>query len=340
MYLDELSKRFRNFAEIECRDSSPLYEHLSLQLAEDIELLELSSHARPGQPVPNLLFGAVHLLLFEQQSHPLKDFYMSIVNHPKSPQDAFPYFRDFCEENTDEIISLLQSKLVQTNEVRRCAYLYPAFSFIYEKTKMPLALIEIGTSGGLQLLWDQYQYSYNENNERFGNLESQLLISSTIRGAHQPNIIETSPPVTSRTGFDLHINNKADHPWLKALIWPEHEERRALFDQAVKSLRDIDLELIEGDGVELFVQKVEEIPESQLVCIFHTHVANQIPEESKQELMRKIKELGLKRNVCHLYNNMWDRKLHLDFYLDGEEYQHTVGETEGHGKWFEWNIPS
>jgi len=39
-----------------------------------------------------------------------------------------------------------------------------------------------------------------------------------------------------------------------------------------------------------------------------------------------------------LYNNMWDRDLHIDYYINGNEYRETVGETEGHGRWFSWKI--
>jgi hypothetical protein len=35
---------------------------------------------------------------------------------------------------------------------------------------------------------------------------------------------------------------------------------------------------------------------------------------------------------------MWDRKLHLDYFLNGKEYNQTIGETDGHGRWFEWNL--
>ncbi|MGR6008539.1 DUF2332 family protein [Bacillus cereus] len=35
----------------------------------------------------------------------------------------------------------------------------PSFNYIFNKVNKPLALIEIGTSSGLQLFWDQYSYS-------------------------------------------------------------------------------------------------------------------------------------------------------------------------------------
>lgn len=81
----------------------------------------------------------------------------------------------------EEIITLLQTKLVQTNEVRRCAYLYPSFNYIFNKVNKPLALIEIGTSSGLQLFWDQYSYSYGTG-ESYGNINSNVHVTSEIRG--------------------------------------------------------------------------------------------------------------------------------------------------------------
>ncbi|MGM2417749.1 DUF2332 family protein, partial [Bacillus cereus group sp. BceL062] len=55
---EQISNLFRNFSEKECKGSSNLYEHLSLRIAEDEEILTLVSHAQPGQPIPNLLLGA------------------------------------------------------------------------------------------------------------------------------------------------------------------------------------------------------------------------------------------------------------------------------------------
>ncbi|WP_090996969.1 DUF2332 domain-containing protein [Bacillus sp. 491mf] len=336
----QLSERFKNFAKLECNGSSELYEYLSTEISEDDELLELCMNFREGQPVPNLLLGAVHYLLLKGEDHVLKEYYPSITKNPREVEDSFVHFKDFCQVYKDEIISLLKSKLVQTNEVRRCAYLYPIFCYIYSVVKKPLSLIEIGTSAGLQLLWDKYSYSYGTN-EGYGDKNSHVHITSEIKGNSVPQFLLTSPPVASKVGLDLHIsdlNNFEDYLWLKALIWPEHEERLALFEKAATCLIENPVKLIEGDGVALLSEVAENLPEDTAICIFHTHVANQIPEDSKYELLDKIKMIGRKRDVFHLYNNMWDRKLHLDYYLDGVEYHQTIGETDGHGRWFEWNL--
>ena len=80
--LDELAKRFRQFADLECRGSSPLYEHVSRRVAEDAEVLSLMADADELQQRPNLLFAAVHFLLFSGTKHPLTAFYATMCDEP------------------------------------------------------------------------------------------------------------------------------------------------------------------------------------------------------------------------------------------------------------------
>lgn len=334
------SQRFTNFAQNECHGSSNLYEYLSLQIANDDELLELCSHARIGQPIPNLFFGAVHFLLQKGTNHLLKNYYPSIVEQPLYHESSFLYFKDFCLTHQEEIYSILKTKLVQTNEVRRCAYLYPSFCYIYDKVKKPLSIIEIGCSSGLNLLWDHYSYSY-ETNTLFGNLQSDVQISSQIKGEKIPFLLSESPPVASRVGVDLFINdihNSDDYLWLKSLIWPEHSSRLQLFEKATNCFKKNPAQLIEGDGISLLESIIKEIPKEHAICIFHTHVANQIPEDSKNKLVLNIEDIANNYDVFHLYNNMWDKYLHLDSYSKRQVCKEILAETDGHGRWFTWKI--
>jgi hypothetical protein len=45
---------------------------------------------------------------------------------------------------------------VQQNEVRRCTLLLPAFALAAGTVRSPLALVEVGASAGLNLLFDRY----------------------------------------------------------------------------------------------------------------------------------------------------------------------------------------
>ena len=337
---DEISLKFKRFAVQECKGSSPLYEFLSSKIAEDTLMLDLAGKAREGQPVPNLFLGAVHYLLLKGYNHPLAGFYPSLTDQPLPAEEAYPVFVDFCRTYPDELIELLKSKIVQTNEVRRCSYLYPIFSRISLMTRKPLALIEIGTSAGLQLFVDKYSYSYGSD-EIFGNFDSEVQLRSELRG--DQTLLNPLPhfDVATRIGVDLNINdvrNTEDYLWLKALIWPEHAERRELFEKAASYVSNQTLSLIEGDGVEVLRSPVSEVPEEQVICVFHTHVANQMPVQTKEKLLGQIKEIGKRRAIFHIYNNIYDVKLHLDYYLDGNESLNTIGETDGHGRWFKLNF--
>ncbi|WP_318652385.1 DUF2332 domain-containing protein [Paenibacillus lycopersici] len=337
--MQALSELFHRYAVRYFRDSSPLYEALSLRIAKDAELLALAAQARAGQPQPNMLFGAVHDVLLQGARHPLRRFYPSLVDDPGEPALAFEPFRSFCAAYRREIVALLKSKRVQTNEVNRCAYLYPAFCHVYRHSGKPLALIEIGTSAGLQLLWDRYGYSYGADGAAYGCASAALRLESEPLGDNKPDLLLESPPVASRTGIDLHVNDlndEADLRWLNALIWPEHRERRMRLTTAAACLKRTPVRLIEGDAIELIADVAAEAPAEATLCIFHTHVANQFTAEAKQALRARLRELGRKRDYYHLYNNMDDLDLHLDAYLDGELHPTKIAETEGHGRWFRW----
>lgn len=340
---DLLSQRFQRFAVNECRGSSRLYEFLSTEISRDKDLLELSSHASHGQPVPNLLFASVHYLLLSGSQHELQEFYPSITRDPRPFEGSFLPFKDFCLHHREEIINLLQTRLVQTNEIRRCTYLYPSFCYIYGKVKKPLSLIEIGTSAGLQLLWDRYSYSYGTE-DTYGDPDSSVHLTAQMRNGNVPGLSQNSPQVAWRMGIDLHVidlSNKNDYLWLKSLIWSEHKERLELFERAVQLFNAHPVDLVEGDGVSLLPDVIEQVPTDSILCIFHTHVANQMSDDSKRKLIENVRVIGAKRDVFHLYNNISDiGKLHLDYFSNGTEFNEVIGETDGHGRWFDWNLSS
>lgn len=337
-----LSERFQRFAAREGRGSSPLYERLSLEIARDKELLTLSASCSPGQPIPNLVFGAVHYLLLSGVDHELRECYPTISRHPRSVDDAFPRFKDFCHQYRNELRHLLQTKLVQTNEIRRCTYLYPSFCYIYHRAEKPLALIEIGTSAGLQLLWDKYSYSYPGIPGRYGDRDSRVHLTAELPNGQRPALSNRIPPVASKVGVDLHVINLADAGdvlWMQALIWPEHEDRRTLFAQAVQLWKAHSVTLIEGDGVLLLPGLADQAPTDSVLCVFHTHVANQMPDALKWELLDTIKSISATRDVFHLYNNVFDSgKLHLDYFIEGTEFNAILADTDGHGRWFDWTV--
>ena len=335
---DALAGRFREFAHAECAGSSPLYFALALGLADDPDVLEVARHAAPGQPVPNLLFAAVHALIARDAAHPLAACYADLTPDPAAPESAFPVFRDFVCARRDDIIALLRTRLVQTNEVRRSAYLFPACLFAAHLfTPRPLALIEIGCSAGLNLLFDRYRYAYGDG-ETFGDPGSDVLITSMFTRARPAALGMATPVIIQRIGLDLNVIDTTvpdEAAWLRALVWPEHHERRHLMDAALRRRREVALDLRSGDGFAMFADVVGGIPAGTLPFIFHTHVANQISEAARQEFLGVIDRLGATRDVIHVGNNIWPH-LHLTAYRDGQRMDMPLARTDGHARWIEW----
>ena len=165
---------------------SALYQSLCHSVAEDPDLLAITANARPGQPVPNLFMATVHWLLLEGAQHPVTDYYPDINPGSTEHGDPYPSFRLFCLDRSDAITALISTRLVQTNVVRRCAVLLPAFAVAMGRYhERPLSLVEIGASAGLNLLWDRYSYTYSDG-RRWGDSESPVHLSSVIRGGLRP----------------------------------------------------------------------------------------------------------------------------------------------------------
>ena len=177
--------------------------------------------------------------------------YPSLTDDPFPPSGAYAHFRKFCLDHEDEIRRIMATRLVQTNVVERCSYLLPAFALIAEEVPgTPLSLIDVGTSAGLSLLWDRYQYVYG-GRIRAGLASSPVQIEAEVRGKGTPPIPHDFPTVAYRAGIDLHPVDMADPEsalWLRALNWPEHQDRAAQLQAAIALVQHDAPELVEGDA--------------------------------------------------------------------------------------------
>lgn len=336
--MDRYQQAFLYFAEKEARGSSRLYECLSKEIVNDEELMTLIRDIPLSQPKPNLFFAAMHYLL-KKYDAPLRAYYASLTDHPLPSERAFPLFRQFALQHQEELRELFHTKLVQTNEVRRAAYLYPFIADIHQSCGKPLALVEIGTSAGLLLGMDYYNYAY-QNGPSIHSATDTLTIFSENRGERLPSSILKKPVIHTRVGLDLHLidlKKEGDLEWMLALIWPEHEERRRQFIKATKVNDSIQKEFYEGDAVALLPRIISTIPEECQLVIFHTHVANQFPQELKKQLTDTLQTISHERSLYHVYNNMYDADIHQDYIENGVSTAvRLLPAADGHGRWFEW----
>ena len=337
---EELSQIFERSANEEFHNSSPLYEHLSLAIAKDPQMLSLAAHCRKGERAPNLCFAAVHLLLLKGTRHPLSLYYKSLSGSSLGTDDPYPTFRSFCLEYDEEIRSLISARMVQTNEVSRCACLVPAFVLVSRGSKgRPLYLVEIGASAGLNLLWDRYAYDYGEM-RRCGDMNSPVQIKCAVKGNSIPPLPERFPDVSARVGIDvnpLDVSDREHALWLRALVWPEHSERAELLRRALQVARQNQPTLIRGDGVESLPAVIEAVPKDSVLCIIRMFTP--IAPISRDRLSSSISSYGAKRDVFVVSSKSHGRdesELLLRSFVNGIKTEKCVAYFQNHGAWIEW----
>jgi hypothetical protein len=103
------------------------------------------------------------------------------------------------EEHREELRELVV-RPVQTNEVGCSAALLGGFLLVARETGMPLRVLELGASAGLNLLWDRYRYE--ADGVGWGDPASPVRIADPfVEGSLPP--LEVPACVVERGGCDL-----------------------------------------------------------------------------------------------------------------------------------------
>ena len=351
-------------------NSSPLYARLCLDIAADPDLLALLAHADRATQVANLLFAAVHYLLLADPSHPLAAFYPDLTApapaidgrapfdpdrapaidgraHLRPATEAYPVFRAFCLEHAAAIRHLVTTRRVQTNEVRRCAILLPAFALVARRAGgRPLALIEIGASAGLLMLWDQYRYDFGLAGTA-GNPAAPLLLTCEPRGPHLPPLPTALPAVVSRTGLDLNPIDVRDDDairWLRALIWPEHADRVQMLEAAIAVARQHPPHIVAGNAAQTLPALLAAAPPDAALCVYSSYALNQMPADVRQRVLDAITAAAHTRDLYRIsqewYGDQAQPRLELFTYTAAETRSELLAHAKSHGRWLEWLGPS
>jgi len=368
----DLDLYFREFAAGVCRGSSPLYDQIATEAAGDPEILAIAANTRRGQPT-NLFFAAVHYLLLKGIDHRLASHYASVSNErrlgvaksdvPITSTDAYQDFRSFCLDHRDQIIQLISTRVVQTNEVARYACMLPAFLRAAARAEpQPIALIEIGASAGLGMIWDRYYYQYRvvekaANREappansadkparpEWGDADSLVKIDTEVRGNWAPCNYQ-GLTIATRTGVDLFPVDIGDPDrvlWLRSFIFPEQTDRDERLQSAVGlALRcGVPGKVARGDAVDLIPGLLDAVPEDEVPCVFNSFALSQISPERRRLLLEAIAKRGRQRKLVHVSLEWLDGPSPL---LNFSEYggssavpeARTMARCDPHGRWIE-----
>lgn len=338
-------KEFERFAANECNGSSPLYDHLSKQIAGDEELLRLCAFVKDGQPVPNAFLAAVHFFVLKNKQALLAQYYPSVTGQ-KTQAIPFGLFKAFVQQHQHGIIDLLQHRIVQTNVITRCNYLMPVFSNLLSSANGPATIIDIGASAGLNLNFDRYEYYYN-NEKVYGN--SRVKLHCQIKAGKVPTIKPFKNPI-EKIGIDQHlidVTNTDDLIWLQALIWPDQTERFLMLKEALNAPNLSEIKRIAGDTVADFKNIIEAVDPYALLIISATHVLYQFTDKLLLEFYNFLDAIGQNRNfyflsaeateAARLKYGVHHTAVVLTTYKNKLKQETLIAETNGHGNWIKWN---
>lgn len=280
---------------------SPLYSELWEHLKSDEELLALVDLIQKDQPNLVTFFTAVNFLLLKEPHNPLALYYPYLHHQEAAPPlaEAYPFFREFVLAHSAELRNLLPTARLQTNEPTRCTNLLPAFVLAYRRGGyQPLNMVEIGSSAGLNLLWNEYCYRYGSGLTTediiVGDLASPVQIRCEVLGPCLPPLPETTLPVVANCqGIELvprNIYDEEDMRWVRAAIWPEELGRHQVLDAAIGFARQRGIPLHKGDACDLLPALLNAIPEHQTAIVWSSFAVNQGPVEVKECIDLQIQE--------------------------------------------------
>lgn len=343
---------------------NPLYSRLCAVAGDEPLAVEILSAAPLAQRRPVMLLAAIHDVVLRGSDAPLAAWYPS--RHGAHAIDALPdgralanALRQFCAEHRDELLDLVTTRSVQTNEVGRSAVLAPAIAS--SDSHQPRALIELGSSGGLNLFMDRYRIAYRgvEGRERcIGPNESSLTLTCDIsRGAHNPPF--TMAPMGSRFGFDrnpLHIDHVDDARWLEACVWADDLERfeqlRIAIDLVASLHPDVRAaDLADASFADLLESAVDATPQDQLPTIVHSWVMAYLDPDAQSRLADVIASIAATRDLDWIVFEPPSqvRGLRIDelgagdadmlarvSYRSGRRSVAVLATVHSHGRWMAW----
>lgn len=345
----DLIEFYRSYGASSFADDEPAYAQVCEHLGEHPELVELIADHDPDAQQPNLLFAAVHYLLLGGLDHPLRDIYDGTSSLPVAP-----LFADAVLSNRTAIDELLQNERTQTNEVGRSAVLALMLNDAYQRSEQPLAWIDLGASGGLNLNIDRFriEYAMGERSVATGPADAALHLKCDVRSG-EPGISSTHAEIAWRVGVDRSPVQVADPDqarWLQACLWPSQPERHARMAAAIAVAQAHPQRIIGADAVDGVAQALAEAPADAALVMTTTWVWYYLPEATKQAVLELLRDSGRRvrwyslegRGVVAELGQPTEREV-IDSLIGRVELgggtpdtSEVLGLSHPHGAWLDW----
>jgi hypothetical protein len=287
---------FRRQAESCVQQGSPLYAELLGRLADDIEAggptaeILRGHEDDPEESALSLrLLGSVHRLVLERRAGALGAYYPS-VGGTWEPDGGTAAFLALLEREPDVVREWLD-QAPQTNEVGRASALVGGLLHLRVEHRAPVRLFEIGSSGGLNLLADRFEY-VDDDGQRFGQDGSPVRLEPVWSA--EPTL---SPWPELRfeesAGCDINpidVTTTAGRLALTAYVWPDQAHRLERLRGALALAQDHP-PAVRRLGAADFVDQISLENETATV-LWHSVMWQYLPAVERDRITQRIQRLG------------------------------------------------
>ncbi|HLW75356.1 MAG TPA: DUF2332 domain-containing protein [Bryobacteraceae bacterium] len=290
MNADEFAASCRYQAEWCQKLGSPLYQAILLKLADDVtggrSWAAIEPYARDERRtlLPLRLLAGVHRMVLTGELPELARYYPSAGGTANNR--AAEVFLD-----TIATRAIAIPTAVQTNEISRCCALLPGFLEIARRTTLPMRLMEIGCSAGLNLRWDRYHYA--TANGGWGEADSPVQFPDVYSG--KAPAIATHVSIAGRNGCDLNpidattTNGRLD---LLSFIWADQVERFAALDRAIEIARRVPAAIDRANAMEWLESKLAAPARGVVTVVFHSIVMMYLTPEQRARVEKIVRDAG------------------------------------------------
>ncbi len=307
-------ENYREFAQ-EAHGRSPAYESLAESVADDAAILHFLGSLPPEKRQPNLLFAAARYLLC---GHVDISRLRTLIGHHQA-----------------ELAAVMLARRTQTNEPARCATLLPALA----QLPPPLALIEVGASAGLTLLFDRYSYDYVGHRIAGRDPLAPVLRCEPRGPVPLPRKL---PAITWRAGLDLNpldVTSDDDVRWLSCLVWPGEGDREQRLAAAVASARRDPAVVYRGDLLTDLPAVAARAPAEATLVVYHSAVLAYVAPRERRQFASMVHSLGavwLSNEAPGVVPDMSVPSYQGRPFILARDGRDPIAITDSHGTWLHW----
>jgi hypothetical protein len=230
---------------------------------------------------------------------------------------------------------VMLARRTQTNEPARCATLLPALA----RVPGPLALIEVGASAGLALLFDRYSYDY-AGRLIAGSDPDAPTLSCAVRGpAPLPARL---PAIAWRAGLDLNpldVSRDDDVRWLSCLVWPGEGDRADRLAAAIACARRDPPPVYRGDLLTDLPALAARAPAEATLVVFHSAVLAYVDPADRERFAQTVRDLGavwLSNEAPGVVPGLPCTDFREGTFVLGRDGRTPLAFADGHGAWLHW----